>query len=249
MSLGFDVTKVLHRINVCFVKAVLPTFKGKFHLRPVQQQTLNIHDVASKADIYKIHTSPETIEEGANAFFALVCHLVAEGYRIETPVFKLTAKIPGVYSGNEDRLPAGVFPELHLTASRQAKDYVKKYSEIALVAKISPRSVIESVFDHGSETSDECITRGHNITITGRGLKIIANPDSRAETGVFFEAPDGNLVKASMPPANEPKRLVVLVPQGLEEGAKYHICLKTMTGTTQPDLISVRSEQSYRVAA
>jgi hypothetical protein len=242
MSLGFEVTKVLHRINACFVKAALPGFEGKFHLRPVQQQSLNVHDVASKADIYKIHTSPETIEEGANAFFALVCHLVAEGYRIDTPIFRLSAKIPGVYNGTEEKLPAEISPELRLTAAKQVKDYVKKYSEVALVAKITSQSFIETVFDHGSETSDECITRGQNITITGSGIKILSSPEQQAEAGVFFEHPDGSMVKASMPPTNEPKRLVVLVPQSLDENVEYRICLKTMAK-------SIYSSRGYRVAA
>jgi hypothetical protein len=253
MSLGFTVAKVLHRINACFVKAFLPGLKGKFHLKTVHQQTLNVHEVASKADIYKIHSSPETIEEGANAFFALVCHLAAEGYKIETPVFKLSARIPGVYNGTETKLPAGVHPEVRLSAGKELKDYVKANSEVVFVGKLTNSAAIDQVYDHGSETADECLTRGRNITITGNGLKIMASPEHKADTGVFFERSDGSLIPAHQPPANEPKRLVVLVPQDLEEGAEYRICIKTMPGPSHGipggEVCVIRSDKAYRVAA
>jgi len=64
MALDFNVKDVIHRIVAKFTHAFLPEAKKPYNLRAVHQPVLDIHGVASKADVYNITTAPKIIEEG-----------------------------------------------------------------------------------------------------------------------------------------------------------------------------------------
>ena len=64
MAINFAVKDILHRIQVRFVHAFLPEAKKPFNLKAVHQPELDIHGIASKAEVYNITTPPKIIEEG-----------------------------------------------------------------------------------------------------------------------------------------------------------------------------------------
>ena len=64
MALDFTVKDVMHKITAKFVHATLPDAKKPYNLKAVLQPELDVHGVASKADVYNIETDPKVIEEG-----------------------------------------------------------------------------------------------------------------------------------------------------------------------------------------
>ncbi|MDR2449405.1 MAG: hypothetical protein LBD52_05540, partial [Prevotellaceae bacterium] len=72
MALDFKLKDVMHRIIAKFFPAYLPDAKKPYNLRAVYQPELDIHGIASKADVYNITTSPKVIEEGAIALMELI---------------------------------------------------------------------------------------------------------------------------------------------------------------------------------
>jgi hypothetical protein len=46
----------------------------------------------------------------------LIHYLVADGFKIKTPLFSVKMRIPGEYDGSETRLPHGVHPAARLQA-------------------------------------------------------------------------------------------------------------------------------------
>ena len=221
MSITFTVRDVMHKVAAKFVPAFLPGAKEQYYLRAAHQPELDIHDIASKAEVYSIHTDPRVIEEGFTAALKLICYLAADGYRIKTPLFKLKLSIPGVYKGSERELPKDVRPQAHITPSADFADYLAKRVEIEIDDKLDSSGAIGSAIDEATGQADETATIGGLITINGAGLKIKADDEHRGDVGLFFEAASGARVRADMVPVNEPLVLRAVVPEGLTEGEDY----------------------------
>ncbi|MDR0613858.1 MAG: hypothetical protein LBG45_10415 [Dysgonamonadaceae bacterium] len=105
MAIDFNLKDVMHRIIVKFYRAFLPNAKKKYILRTVYQPELDIHGIASKAEVYNITTPPKVIEEGLTDGLKLITCLVAYGFKIKTPIFNLKVAIPGEYDGVETHFP------------------------------------------------------------------------------------------------------------------------------------------------
>ena len=221
MSITFTVRDVMHKVAAKFVPAFLPGAKEQYYLRAAHQPELDIHDIASKAEVYSIHTDPRVIEEGFTAALKLICYLAADGYRIKTPLFKLKLSIPGVYKGSERELPKDVRPQAHITPSADFAGYLAKRVEIEIDDKLDSSGAIGSAIDETTGQADESATIGGLITINGAGLKIKADDAHRAEAGLFFEAASGARVRADVVPVNEYRTLRAMVPEGLVEGEDY----------------------------
>jgi hypothetical protein len=229
MAIDFTVKDVMHRIVVKFIQAFLPEAKKPYNLRAVHQPELDIHGIASKADVYNIQTSPKVIEEGLTAGMELIYYLVADGYKIKTPLFNLKLRIPGEYVGSETRLPEGVFPVARLQTSAAFRKYLKDKTAIEFGGVDLSDGLIAETYDEASEMVDETATIGNLLTIRGHGLKIEGDEAHRDEAGLFFEADDGAvLVKTEIIAVNEPRTLKVIVP-ALEAGKEYTLMVVTQT--------------------
>jgi hypothetical protein len=99
--------------------------KNRTILKAVHQPELDIHGIASKADVYNIQTSPKVIEDGLTAGIELIYYLVADGYKVKMPLFNLKLRVPGEYDGSETSLPDGLFPMARLQTSAAFRKYLK----------------------------------------------------------------------------------------------------------------------------
>ena len=229
MAIDFKVKDVMHRIAVKFVHAFLPDAKKPYNLKAVHQPELDIHEISSKADVYNIATSPKIIEEGLTAGLELIYYLVADGFKIKTPLFSLRLRVPGEYSGSETHLPDGVFPVARLQASADFRNYLKDHVKVDFDGFDSSDGLIAEAVDEATGLTDDVMTIGNILTIHGYGLKIEWADDTvKPNVGVYFQSASGNSAKASVIAVNEPRTLKVVVPP-MPAGVAYKIMIRTQS--------------------
>jgi hypothetical protein len=207
----------------------LPDAKKNYNLKSVHEPVLDIHGVASKADVYNIGTSPKVIEEGLTRGLELMFYLAADGYKIKTPLFNLKIRVPGEYDGAETHLPAGVFPVARLHTSAAFRGYIKERVKIEIDGMDQREGFIAEACDEATGLIDEAATIGNILTIHGYGLKIDADEDRAIGAGVFFKPETGLPVKAAIIAVNEPRTLKVMVPDSLAEGTSYQLAIFTQS--------------------
>ncbi|MDR2731377.1 MAG: DUF4469 domain-containing protein [Treponema sp.] len=229
MAIDFTVKDILHRIQVRFIHAFLPEAKKPYNLKAVHQPELDIHGIASKADVYNIQTSPKVIEDGLTAGIELIYYLVADGFRVKTPLFNLKLRVPGEYDGSENRLPDGVFPVARLQTSAAFRKYLKEKVKTEFGGVDQSDGLIAEAYDEASEMTDEVATIGNLLTIHGYGLKIEGDDARKDSVGLFFEPEEGGAaVKTEIIAVNEPRTLKVIVP-ALEAGKSYILKIVTQS--------------------
>jgi hypothetical protein len=225
VAIDFIVKDVVHKITAKFIHAFLPEAKKPYNLRAVHQPELNVHGIASKADVYNITTSPRIIEDGFNAAIKLIYYLTADGYKIKTPLFNLRMRIPGEYDGAETHLPQDVFPVARMQVSASFREYLREKVQVQIDGKDDVEGYIAQATDEATGLVDEVATVGNILTIHGYGLKLEA--PAGFSPGVFFKPAAGVPVEAAIIAVNEPKTLKIVVPAGLTDGAAYNLAVQT----------------------
>ncbi|MDR0472471.1 MAG: DUF4469 domain-containing protein [Treponema sp.] len=228
MAIDFDVKDILHKIQARFIRSSLPDAKKPYNLKTARQPELNIHELASKAEVYNIGSSPKAIEEGLIDGLKLMSYLAADGYKIVTPYFTMKICLPGEYDGSETSMPHGLFPVVHIQTSAFFRNYIKANVTTEITGMDKSDGFISESCDEATETADEAATIGNLLTIHGFGLKIEDGGDRTGAAGLYFEpSGGGEPVKAQIIAVNEPKTLKIIVPNGLEAGKPYTLKLVT----------------------
>ena len=229
MSLDFKVRDIMHNVIVKFVGAFLPEAKKPYNAKAVHQPELDVHGIASKGSVYNITTSSKVIEEGLNAAMELITYLVADGFRIRTPLFSIKLKVPGEYDGSETFLPNGYYPQIRLQATGTFRNYIRDNVKFNFDGIDERDGLIAEATDEATGLVDETATIGNLLTIHGYGLKLDTYPGHHTKAAVFFKPPTGVPIEAKIIAVNEPRTLKILVPQELQEGTKYQIVVNTMS--------------------
>jgi hypothetical protein len=246
MALDFNLKDIIHNIIVKYRQAFLPGAKKPYNLKAVNQIDLDIHGIASKAEVYNITTSPKVIEEGFNAAAELIYYLAADGYRIKTPLFNLRIRIPGEYDGGETHLPDGVYPEARLQVSAGLRTYLRDKVKLTFDGIDTSEGFIAQAIDDATGLIDETVTIGNLLTIHGAGIKLESDDKHQDEVGLFFEDASGTKVKAEIVAVNEPRTLKVIAPAGLIVGTEYQLLVITQSSVkhTNKPLKAVRETRS-----
>jgi hypothetical protein len=229
MAIDFNVKDIIHRITVKFVHNFLPGAKKKYIAKAVLQPELDIQGIASKASVYNITTSPKVIEEGLETAVELIRYLVADGYRIKTPLFSIGIRIPGEYDGTETKLPDGVHPEIRMTVSAELRQYVRDHVGVAFDGVEDTNGFIGQVVDETTGKIDQVITQGGLLTIHGYGLKIESDVEHKSEVGVFIRDEAGEECPVKLLALNEPRTLKVLAPDSIVADEKYRVVVRTQS--------------------
>ena len=229
MSIDFEIKDVVHKIAVKFIRAFLPNAKKPFNLRAVKQPVVDIHGIASKAEIYNIHTNPRVIEEGLIAGFQIMYYLAADGYKIKTPVFNLRMRIPGEYNGSETLLWPNTFPVAILQVSADLRKYLREKVTLEFEGMDTSEGFIAEAKDEATGLVNKVMTRGDFLTIRGTGLSIRCDEDRADTSGLFFIPAEGKPVRALRLATNEPKTLKALIPCELIGGVTYHLAVETQS--------------------
>jgi hypothetical protein len=227
MALDFTVRDVIHKVTAKFTHAFLPEAKKPYNLRAVFQPDLDIHGVASKAEVYNIETDPKVIEEGFTAACELIYYLAADGYKIKTPLFNLRIRLPGEYEGAETSLNEGLYPEVRMQSAAPFRQYIRDRVAVQFDGIDQAEGLIAEAVDEHTGQVDEVMTIGNLLDIRGYGLKIEGDADHQDEVGLFFDDGQKAPVKAEIIAVNAPRTLKVIVPAALEVGGEY--ALKVVT--------------------
>jgi hypothetical protein len=229
MPLDFNLKDIIHNIIVKFTPAFLPDAKKPYNLKAVHQPDLDIHGVASKAEVYNITTPPKVIEEGLTAGLELMYYLAADGYKIKTPLFNLRIRIPGEYDGSETHLPEGVSAEARLQVSAAFRTYLQEKVRLVFDGIDVNDGFIAQAVDNATGIVDESATIGNLLTLHGLGIKLDSDAQHKNEVGLFFVDEQGGKVKAEIIAVNEPRTLKAIVPSTLAVGNDYHLLVVTQS--------------------
>ncbi|MDR3312019.1 MAG: DUF4469 domain-containing protein [Spirochaetaceae bacterium] len=229
MALDFQTRDVIHNIVARFVHAFLPDAKKPYNLKAEFQPELDVHGIASKAEVYNIQTDPKVIEEGTNAALELIYYLVADGYRIKTPLFNLRMRLPGEYSGDETHLNEGAYPEARMSSSSSFRQYLRDTVKVSFAGIEEDNGHIGEAVDEATGAIDETATIGSILTIRGHGLKIEADDAHKAMVGLYFVDSSGNRTRVTSIAVNAPKTLKVIVPASLAAGTDYTVQVVTQS--------------------
>jgi hypothetical protein len=237
-----------------FVHAFLPDAKKPYNLKAEFQPELDVHGIASKAEVYNIQIDPKVIEEGMNAALELIYYLVADGYRVKTPLFNLRMRLPGEYSGDESHLNDGAYPEARMSSSTAFRQYLRDTVKVSMAGIDEDNGHIGEAIDEATGNIDETATIGNILTIRGHGLKIEADDAHKDEAGVYFVDKDGGKVKVASIAVNESKTLKVIVPSSLTADASYTLQVVTQSpirggGHTLKDPRTVASDFTLRAVS
>jgi hypothetical protein len=230
MALDFQVKDIIHRIAVKFTHAFLPDAKKPYYARAKLQPVLDIHELASKADVYNISTPPKTIEDGLKAAIELIFYLVADGYRIKTDLFNINIRVPGEYVGSETHLAEGVHPQARLQTSAEFRQYLADHVTVVFDGIDDNDGSIDELIDEATGIVDEAITLGNLLTLHGYGLKIEGDATHHMDVGLYFINRLSRVrTKAEIVAVNEPRTLKVIVPTGYEMAAGLEYLLELHT--------------------
>jgi hypothetical protein len=247
MALDFTAKDIIHKITAKFIHAFLPDAKKPYNLKAVFQPELDIHGIASKAEVYNIETEPKVIEEGFAAACELIYYLAADGYKIKTPVFHLRIRLPGEYEGAETRLPEGVHPEVRLQTAAALRSYIRERVDVIFDGIDQSDGLIAEAVDEKTGQVDEVMTIGNLLDIRGYGLKIEGDALHQDQAGLWFEDGAGTSVKAEIIAVNEPRTVKVIVPPETPQGVALYIKIVTQSSakgssSLRKELREVRSE-------
>lgn len=232
MALDFKLRDVMHRIVVKFFPAYLPGAKKPYNLRAVYQPKLDIHGIASKAEVYNITTSPKVIEEGSIALMELIYYLAADGYQIDTPVFHLKVGIPGEYEGHETGLADGLQPHGLLSITAGLREYLSERINLQFDGIEHNEGFIGSFLDKITDTTDMFITPDRPYVIRGGGLKIASDEEHADDTGLYYEeAETGTRLRGEMwrIGQNKPSTIAGQAPAALVPGKRYYLVIRTQS--------------------
>jgi hypothetical protein len=252
MALDFEVKDITHKVTAKLVPAYLPKAKKPYYLRAVFQPELDIHGIASKAEVYNIETDPKVIEEGLSAACELIYYLAADGYKLKTPLFTLKIRLPGEYEGAETGMPEGLHPEVRMQSAAPFRRYIRERVGVRFDGVDRAGGLIAGAVDERTGRTDEVMTVGNLLLIRGRGLKIESDAHHKDAAGLWFDDGQGAPVKAEILAVNAPRTLKAIVPAGLTAGVAYALKVVTQSSAkgSKHILKAVREmESEFRLTA
>jgi hypothetical protein len=194
MAITFVLKDLLHKVLAKFVPARLPDAKKPYNLRAMPGTEMDIHELASKAEVYGITTPPDVIEEGMTLGFALMRYLIADGFTVKTPLLTAKIRLPGEYVGTETRLADGLKPEPSVVIAPEFRRYIEEKVSVQFDGFFVSEGIIGSAVDETTGEIDTVATVGGGMTIHGVGLKVGADEAHKSQVGVFLEQSGGGRV-------------------------------------------------------
>jgi hypothetical protein len=241
MSVIENYEDTMHKIAVKFVPAFLPEAKKPYYIKPVHQRTLNIREVAGKAEAYNIGIDPKVIEDGLNGGLRLIRYLAADGYRITTPLFNLRIRVPGEYDGTEAGLPEGVTPVVRLGSSAEFRKYVKDSVQIEIDGVDDQNGRIAEFLDVEGNKRNSIFYPGDQFILTGSKIKVAGGDPFCGAYLVPVDNPAAE-VRITRIAENTRSKIIGICPQ---TGHQYNkIVIRTQYAGSSIHLKNIRTIES-----
>jgi hypothetical protein len=167
---------------------------------------------------------PAQVKAILTRYGELAPELLAEGYRLITPIAELWLVVEGEFKNERERVnlkkhklkvASSVRADITRIVRRTAR-FEKEHGRVR-------RPYLDSVYDGLSRTYDSALTRGGTVTVTGAYLKFDPKDDNQ---GVFLRGngPEYRIANNKVI-ANKPKSLLLLIPNDLPLG-EYSMCVR-----------------------
>lgn len=169
-------------------------------------------------------------------FFTVSSDLTARGEAINTPLFRTSFSVAGVFNRASDTFDSNRHEvKVNVTAGKILKDTLEKIRLEKITVPENAPHIIE-VEDSVSSNVNSQITAGGVLKITGSVLKIEGeHPDN----GVYFIAADGTATKVVTLVENKPAQLIVMIPT--LEPRTYRLQVTTQHNNTGAGLKNPRT--------
>ena len=185
----------------------------------------NVNDLVGQLTVEGSILKPTECEAVITGVLRTIVKNLREGYGFQSDYFTLTPSVSGVFINEKDRFDANRHQvELNLRLGAPMKEALSQV-KVEVIPHTSPVPVIEQVFDRKSKTTNDRLTPGHSLEISGRLLKI--EELEAAEQGVFLvNTARDEEVKLPYLYQNTPKMLQAELPDTLKRGT-YRLEVRT----------------------
>ncbi|WP_441001339.1 DNA-binding domain-containing protein [Fodinibius sp. SL11] len=168
----------------------------------------------TKADILSV------VEE----YQAVIAKFLKNGDRLNTPLFRTSASISGVFEDQTDSFDRSRhYVRLNVNPGPRIGEIAEDLP-VEKVAATRVEPVLELFKDFASDTQNDTVTPGGAAELRGSYLKV---DPSDANQGIFFIASDGTETKADTIMRNKPANLIFMVPDTLISG-EYEVEVRSL---------------------
>ncbi|MDR8394602.1 DUF4469 domain-containing protein [Aliifodinibius sp. S!AR15-10] len=162
-------------------------------------------------------------------FEAAIAQILLRGGSINTPLFRISGAISGVFTGPTDSFDPGRHEvKLNVNPGMRVKRLAERIS-VEKVSPASPKPKLLRYYDNGSDTTNETLSPSHTGRLVGELLKF--DPED-PDQGLFLVASDGAETKVEEFVENSPSKLGFRVPEGLASG-EYTMEVRTKLHNTK----------------
>lgn len=199
------------------------------HLAVVQNQ--NPRTMEDITDIMIGRGSTVTKAEALSVieeYEAAIAQVLTEGDSVNTPLMRISASIPGVFTSPGDRFDR----ERHyIRLNVNAGGRISEIADMLSAEKVDadqPKPELQLFRDVASDTTGETLTPGGVGELNGSRLKI---DPTQTDQGVFFMAANGAETRSDTYIRNKPANLIFMIPDSLASG-EYDIEVRTVLHNT-----------------
>jgi hypothetical protein len=183
----------------------------------------------------------ETIISILNQGDRLRMELLAEGFRVNSPIFNTQVSVVG----NFDKYTKRFDPDLHRLKLKisPTKEMAKMLEEadVMILGPAQVMPVIGIVKDIKTQSTNDILSCGEILEITGKRIKLIGDDPL---VGVYFINDDTKeLIKCKTPFINEPQKLMIQIPE-MPKGI-YHLKIVTQY-TPSHEMLKIPLSTQFR---
>lgn len=177
------------------------------YARVVEVRTRTEEDIAEAIAKRNLGISKPEVLAMSEARAEIIKDWIADGDAVLTRIVHIHPTVPGVYKDGE--YPTGAV--VRATPSKELSEAIKK-TPLQHTEPVSPIR-IEFVYDQQSSTTNDKVTRGGTVKITGHNLKIAGEDPavgvefiSMEDPEAIYKVPSKNIL------INNPSELMVVAP-------------------------------------
>jgi hypothetical protein len=183
------------------------------------QQTRTMEDIIDEMADRGSTVTKADILSVMEDYQSVLAKFLSNGDRINTPLFKTSASISGVFEDQTDGFDRSRhYVRLNVNPGSRIGEIAEDLPvEKVSVTKVQP--VLELFKDFSTATQNDTITPGSSGEVRGSHLKL---DTTDSDQGIFFIASDGTETKVDMVMRNMPANLIFMIPDSLASG-EYEI--------------------------